>query len=473
MKTVRFLEELESQSIIPTTSLDQRKDMAIFTGYCVLKNMMDVILYCAECSDRRLTHPVRSRSRRQISSRVGSDSSLESSSQSRTSSLTYSCDTKVVGDTVPTNDIHDEKLGVNIQSLYQEKVTDVLSQTKLFLSKLQPLTLRVEMLENIFSLLFLTHEDVQETLLLSEYNSDEGDDKSLSTEIVTPTLSPLKHSSGLKTPDTVPESSSMIAIDLDYDIPFEDTDGNRGNCDAAVQKNDVDMRKVEEALESMKSRIIDKRKRLKEDTQFECRHSSISENISSMSTNSSLNLDTIGFIVNDYLARDILAMLKDCILDVSAAKYQIYGSKADARERYRSSREVTPSNSTVIDVDTEEALCRLVRSSVTVDTLQKKIAQLERYTSEAHWRYQLVSDERIPRSPGEVLQEVVMTTGDSSDEEIEIRGLGPRQSSRKCRRSGEQEFLPLLNCWGHKVCGQKVLFWLFVGFKVTLLRSYV
>lgn len=437
-KTVRFQEEGDSKTRVLAASLDQQKDMAIFTGYCVLKNVMDTILFCAKCSDKRLTHPIRSKNRHKISTRTGSDSSLDSTTLSRGNSLSNICDNLVGDDTLTNETNQDDKEDVDIQSLYKEMVTDKLSQTKLYLSKLQPLTLRVEILENLFSLLFLTHEDVQETLLQSEYNSEEADERSLSksgsASLITPLLSPMKSSSEMKVPDVLVERSSPNEVNLDYDVPFEEENSK----DTSAQK-EVDMHKVEKALESMKSNIAEKRKKLREDTHHEGRHSSVSENVSSISTVSSINLDTVGFIANDYIVRDILAMLKDCILDVSAAKYQIYGNKADARERYRSSREVTSSKISEIDVNTEEALCRLVRSSVSMDTLQKRIAQLERYTSEAHWRYQLVSNEHIPRLAGEILQEVVMTTGDSSDEEVEIRGHGPGQSSRKRKRSGKNE----------------------------------
>ncbi|XP_053395117.1 zinc finger FYVE domain-containing protein 26-like [Mercenaria mercenaria] len=434
-KTVRFQEENDTQSRLPTTSLDQQKDMAIFTGYCVLKNIMDAILFCAECSDKRLTHPIRSRSRHKISKRIGSEGSLDSSALSRKSSVASICDNSYSDDTSTYDEKQDKKSDVNIQKLYKEKVTDTISQTKRYLSKLQPLTFRVEILENIFSLLFLTHEDVQETLLISEYESDEGDEnkslsKSGSTGLITPLSSPMKGSFEMKVPEVMVGNSSRNELNIDYDVPFEEVE--------STAQKEIDMHKVEEALEGMKTKIFEKSRKLKEDSQYEGRHSSVSENISSISTNSSLNLDTIGFIANEYTVRDILAMLKDCILDVSAAKFQIYGNKADARERYRSSREVTPVRSSEIDINTEEALCRLVQSSISMDMLQKRITQLERYTSEAHWRYQLVSDENIPRSPGAVLQEVVMTTGDSSDEEVEIRGHGPVQSSRKRRVSGRK-----------------------------------
>lgn len=437
-KTVRF----QGDGIVskPVTSLDQRKDMAIFTGYCVLKNIMDAILNCANCSDSRLTNPVRPQRRHKVL--------RQESSRSRTDSSGTIKDFNLGDESVDSQKSAPSQTLEDVQKMYTEMITDKLEQTRSYLSKLQPLTLRVEMLENIFSLLFLTHEDIQETLTLSEYNSDEGDEnkstRNGSTGVTTPLiLSPLKGSMELKEPLLLLNDSSVNEVTMEYDVPFEESaDAVKGSVNSGVRKK-LDISKVEEALENIKANISSKRSLHKESLAGDGRHSSVSENISSMSTGSSINLDTIGFIVNDYLVRDILALLKDCILDVSAAKFQIYGNKADARERYRSSKEKSSAKTSDIDLNMEEALCRLVKSSISTDTLQKRITKLEQYTSEAHWRYQLVSNENIPKYPGQVLKEIVMTTGDSSDEEVEIKGIG--QSTKKRRRSGKM--LTILICF--------------------------
>ena len=72
-----------------------------------------------------------------------------------------------------------------------------------------------------------------------------------------------------------------------------------------------------------------------------------------------------------------------------------------------------------------------MKSSVTKETLQKRITQLQKYTSEAQWRYQLFVNDLIPKQVGEVLKEQVVRTGDSSDEEVEIRGLTGQKRKRK------------------------------------------
>lgn len=436
VKSVRFQEET-NQSTTPATSLDQKKDMAIYMGYCILKNIMDAILFCLQCPDKRLSQPVMPRSRRIISNRTMSGSGSEIDlSRSRSSSMASMSEEAFKSESQSQSEKDVISTEVCPQTLYQENVSQKLKQTKIYLGRLQPLTLRVEILENIFSLLFLTHEDIQETMLNSDYESDVGDDnkstRSLSTGAVTPASS-LKFSLSdeFKTPTVVTSVPEPVTTEtsMAYDVPFEE------KSSVADNKNTIDMEKVGEALEIMKSSIKKKQKKLSDEAHVDGARSSISENISSMSTSSSVNLDSHGFVTNSYLVRDILAMLKDCIIDVSTAKYHIHGNKSDVRERYRTPKEAL-TKTLEIDPTVEESLCHLVKSSVTMETLQKKITQLERYTSEAHWRYQLVANENIPRSPGEVLPDVVVSLGGSSDEEVEIVGVSVSAAHRKRRRSG-------------------------------------
>lgn len=415
---------------------------------------MDAILFCLECHDKRLAQPVLPSGRRVISNRTMSGSGSDLDTSRSGSIVSYSENSS--NETVPLEDNITEKSEVNPQNLYEKHVTAVLQQTKMYLQKLQPLTLRVELLENVFSLLFLTHEDIQETLLVSEYESDVGDDnksvRSMSTGMVTPGSLMLTLSDEVKTADDIkqPEERTVSPLETNssrtsmaYDVPFLEKNS------VTDDKKVIDMDKVGEALENMKSSIKNKQRGQSDDGHLDGRRSSISENVSSMSTSSSVNLDSHGFVVNSYLVRDILAMLKECIVDVSAAKYHIYGNKTDVRERYRAPRDAVIKGSVDVDPAVEEPLCHLVKSSVTMDTLQKKIAQLERYTSEAHWRYQLVVDEHIPKSPGEVLKKVIVSTGGSSDDEVEILGQGSAGHHRKRKRSSKmiESLQFVVNCY--------------------------
>ena len=416
-KTVRFKEDADISQVTMGTSLDQKKDIAIYSGYCILKNVMDAILFCAKSSDQRLTHPIKQKDRQRLSYKFYSESGSESGLRSRSDSNLTNCDTQSCDESV----FGEDKL--TVQNLYEMNVTAKLKQVQSCLSVMQPLTFRLEVIEDVFSLLFLTHEDIQETLNLSEYGSDEHDDKrSNSTGIDSP-QSPLKgySSEGRDTyhlrPDPNPPEST-----LDYDVPFEDIEKTQKKTKPSQI---VDMEKVGEKLRSIKQNIVE---RISKDLHNEKFQSSHSENFSSMSANNSMNLVKLGLIVNEYLVRDILSVLRDSVVDLSSAKYHLYGNKTDSREKYRHQK-TSDANHANLDPSVEEALCHLVKSSVSMETLQKRLTQLEKFISEALWRFQIVCNRNIPKTPGQVLGEV-HSDSENSDEEVEVPSVSANQRRR-------------------------------------------
>ena len=420
-----------SASVSPITSLDQKRDIAIYTGYCVLKSVMDAIMFCLESEETRLMKPVNNYSRRRIN-RLTSYSSNETDA----SGLSRHASSERLD--VDVNTAKDESLTeegvIDVQGLYRKHVTEKLNCAKSYLAKMQPLTFRVEMMENVFSLLFLTHEDIQETVM-SEYNSDEVDDKSFRSSTGTGVDSPsprIHDSISFEIPKVAIETTPDNISNMAYDVPFEDIQKQK-------KKPGLDIVQVEQKLEKVKENIAKKSENLfskKLPIPRESHRSSFSENISSVSNCSNWSLDHFGFVLNEYLVRDILALLKDSLLDVSAARFQLYGSRQDSRERVRASQEVKDTGSNDLDPEIEESLSYILKSSISKDSLQKRITQLQKYTSEAQWRYQLVVNDHIPKQVGEVLKEQVTKTSDSSDEEVEIRGLGG-QKARKRKKSGK------------------------------------
>ena len=429
-KSVRFEDDdpSPSASLSPITSLDQKRDIAIYTGYCVLKSVMDAIMFCLENEDSRLMKPVISYSRRRIG-RLTSYSSNETDA----SGLSRHASSERLD--VDVNENKDEPVtedGIDVQGLYRKHVTEKLNCAKSYLAKMQPLTFRVEIMENVFSLLFLTHEDIQETAM-SEYNSDEVDDKSFRSSTGTGVDSPsprIHDSLNFEIPKVAIETTPDNISNMAYDVPFEDVQKPK-------KKPSLDIVQVEQKLEKVKESISKGSEKVfckKLPVPRENHRSSISENISSVSNCSTWSLDHFGFVLNEYLVRDILALLKDSLIDVSAARFQLYGSRQDSRERVRASQEVKDTGSNDLDPEIEDSLSYILKSSISKDSLQKRITQLQKYTSEAQWRYQLIVSDHIPKQVGEVLKEQVTKTSDSSDEEVEVRGLGG-QKARKRKKS--------------------------------------
>lgn len=431
-KSVHFADDelSPSPSLSSITSLDQRKDIAIYMGFCVLKSIMDAIMFCTENRDERLTRPVQCYSRRQIN-RLNSCSSNETDASGLSRHASHERLDSSINDA--DEDLAAEVDVVDVQDLYRKNVTEKLNCAKTYLALIQPLTFRIEIMENLFSLLFLTHEDIKETVV-SEYNSDEVDDKSFRSSTGTGIDSPSPKrldSMVFELPKVAVETVSSEYSSTAYDIPFEDVQKQR-------KTSGLNIEQVEQKLENIKENISKSRDKLfgkNLQVHREGHRSSFSGNISSVSNASNLSIDHFGFVVNEYLVRDILALLKDSLLDVTAAKFQLYGNRHDSKERLPTGHEVRDSRSVDLDQEVEESLSYILKSSVSKESLQKRISQLQKYTSEAQWRYQLIVNDLIPKQVGDVLKDTVVKTGDSSDEEVEIRGLSRQTSARKRKRS--------------------------------------
>ncbi|KAL3872697.1 hypothetical protein ACJMK2_035906 [Sinanodonta woodiana] len=429
VKSVRF--QLDNDTLTDVDadediSLDQRKDVAIFMAFCALKNVMDAISFCGDYNETALMNPVRQTCKMRISDGTTSNSSSESDEVFITKK-----DMKVHGDGMAVHHENDSKMKKNIdgsfQKLYKEFVTDRLQCAKEFLAKLQPLPYRVEILENIFSLLFVTHEDIQELSVLSEYNSGEeheAEDKTQHTSLTseTSTLSPVEEDmmAGVHTEST----NQSKDISTAYDEPFERK---------ALTIEEANLTSVTHKLE----KIQDKIKSLQDGSDTDQKVAS--DYLSSVSTGSSSSWTKFGFLVNEYLVRDILSMLKECLVDLSSAKYQLLGKKGSS-EKLQTSQELSEGKKKVqINCSIEEPLTKLIKSSVTKEASQKRLATLTQYIHEAQWRYQMVVHEEIPKLPGEVLLQQVTSSGDQSDEEVEIAILD-KSSRRRQKRFGRQSY---------------------------------
>ncbi len=116
-------------------------------------------------------------------------------------------------------------------------------------------------------------------------------------------------------------------------------------------------------------------------------------NASNTSTSSSYK---IGFLVNEFVVRDVLSMLKDCILDLNTVKFKLQSSAKDESGTKMSSSEE-------LSKHLETMLNGCVLSSVEEGKLQQRISKLQQCVSEATWRFQLVAHEWLPSEPGRII----------------------------------------------------------------------
>jgi len=154
---------------------EQERDIAIYQAFCAIKLVMDALYLCANKKSSQLGRD--KSSLKQSSSRKRSVSSrrrLMSDSDKDQPEVMKSLDLPIL------NDKPDEsfELGVKVRL---HKAAD-------FVSQIHPLNFRLEILENIFSLLFLKYEDITEYKKLSAFdtgvlmNSDTREGESMQNE---------------------------------------------------------------------------------------------------------------------------------------------------------------------------------------------------------------------------------------------------------------------------------------------------
>ncbi|KAI8788313.1 zinc finger FYVE domain-containing protein 26 [Biomphalaria glabrata] len=404
-KTVTFQDESKF-SLSEPINIEQQKDLAVYRSFCAIKNVMDALVFCFSNFEHKLMNPVHIKrlvktkrldqhflSDHQVSSSEGEDSS---------SPFLRLLKQPIEGDGTKLSSETSETF---IQ-LYHETVTKKLRETRNHLAQLQPLTYRLEVLENIFSLLFVTHEDLQDVLDLE--TDDENDDikKSsfenldslnislFSDEEPAPKVSPPKISKSVE--ETVksfplPKTSSS----LDYDIPFVDSNSQPA-YDTLPESSYFTLefehlKKAEQYNQkiSPENTILSKKKRKRRRSNSE----------------SSPNL-LLGFLANEYLVRDLLHLLKTALADMNAAKFSIQSKLSTV-----SSKELNrPSKQRLVDPALEAALQGSLKTSIQPEQLVQRTTKLTQAIHEAWWRFQLVAHDAIPREAGHILPERVIVT---------------------------------------------------------------
>ena len=413
---------------------------------------MDAIVFCFENSDLDLMNPICVKSvvkpkqlfaavsidtGASISSSEGDESSTQNGGRSE-KAHTEGTDQKPAG-AGPAS-------GTTFQEMYQRRVWQRIQQAREHLQHLYPLAYRVEILENIFSLLFCRHSDILEGVLMMDGDSDydaEGESKADSMENLNMSIISEEDAESEKLTNSVKDDTSTTSSLLRQTDSAISSLGLDGKCD---RSSSVEYDAPFQEPQTERS--------------LQPKHSRLKSHDSSDNWKPFSQPDySYGFLANDYVVRDILAMLKEALLDLSAVRFKMQGqaqeecrqaaellkqtphssakpgtmatpakvplpdhrsSAKSSRDRGRSSPSPDKVNKGVDPGDPdfnpalEKLLSHTVSTSITKETLQKRMAQLTQHIHEAQWRFQLVAHEKIPRQPGCVLEEVVVVTDDDS-----------------------------------------------------------
>eukprot|EP00058_Branchiostoma_floridae_P025167 XP_002610657.1 hypothetical protein BRAFLDRAFT_65848 [Branchiostoma floridae] len=338
-------------------SLQQQRDISIYRGYCAIRCFMDAILHGQD-----------------LGMKARANSSLSAGSN--------------ISGTQPS---------AQMEEMYCRLVTKNLEVGKDHLSQIQPLTFRAEVLENIFSLLFVTHDDLlDDRSVLSDSGGEEGQYE------LDRTNRGSRRESLLSCPPSLDSSVEMVSSTEVYRILADNSTMWKPNVpgtvlDAIVQASEgiaigkeATVPENKEEVTATKEEPTTKRKKGRDKNH----HPSLSdiaepasEDRNGLSGHSSgrsgdgwtREVPRLGFLMDECLVRDILAVLKECFLNLKSARFAKLGQGQNGED---------------------EDLLKCVSSSITESSLQQRISRLDQCINEAQWRFQLVVPEYVPKQPG-------------------------------------------------------------------------
>ena len=292
-----------------------------------------------------------------------------------------------------------------LQSIYERNVIRKLQMAAEYVRRIYPLSFRVEVLENLFSLLFVSHQDVDDSSEPSdsgEQGSEDGTQETIA-RIPTPTtpISPSTGSIGaeFKCYPSEAKRRSLFAEIHPKCLQSKTTSDVAGGFEQPQQR----------ASQIRTSSVT-------QDKQRERESSSTSEVKPGKTGSCSVNSGTsssgskhIGFLAHEYIVRDLLVTLRDALVDLSACRYSILGQDS-VHESDQS------------DGDARRLQYMLegsVATSVESTQLTQRISRLTQYVSESLWRFQLVSPVWMTQQFGKIDDEWRWTGEDGSSDEDE------------------------------------------------------
>ncbi|XP_036363256.1 zinc finger FYVE domain-containing protein 26-like [Octopus sinensis] len=427
VKTVRFEDlEQDADSEEEPIGIEQERDVALYRSFCILKNVQDAILYGALHAHSRLMNPtyynIQSSSHNYSWSK---DSTLSDASESG-SRLSSAAGERTSGYLPVWNS--DFTAG-DIQQLYNKNVLQKLQNAKNHLRQLYPLAYRVEILENVFSLLFVSHKELQDTFFTTETDDTDDSDEKQSVHDSNENLMNIsiqsEEESILSEITHTSEASRDIgslplgaAESIEYDVPF-------------VEYSPEELPKIEESKTEVSEPVVEVKKPLPQRQEShvkeaEIRISRFSMDLKTENRNSNTKVTSqfgkplqIGLLTNEYLVRDILDLLQESLQTLNATNFQLSNTTVMKEE-----------NLNILDL--EENLPLILPMSINQSSLKSRISKLSQVVSEAQWRFQLVCNDQIPREVGKVLLHVYNPSVDSiCDESVRFSDCAMSKKSNK------------------------------------------
>ncbi|XP_076306250.1 zinc finger FYVE-type containing 26 spastizin isoform X2 [Tachypleus tridentatus] len=282
----------------------------------------------------------------------------------------------------------EERKNINKKSLqetYYANVIRLLEKAQSQLQEIYPVSFRVEILENMFSLLFVMNSDIQDL----EFGSDSEHDNDMEERYLNPATPNLGSQQNTTTEQTdISFHGSHFGKDeISADHMFE-TEQRKQN---QAEDQDFDSDLIGPAPVPFTFYITtDKLKDSPAEKSRLC--VSYSAGSSHSTSSSSLGYSKIGFLCDEVIVRDLLAYLRDSILDAKTAVFEVLGSKSLGQ---KGQEEIKQQHFHI-----NMLVGSVLQSSVSEADLQKRLSLMSQYVSEAQWRFQLVSKKSNPNRIG-------------------------------------------------------------------------
>ncbi|EDV28816.1 uncharacterized protein TRIADDRAFT_52065 [Trichoplax adhaerens] len=250
-------------------------------------------------------------------------------------------------DTPLKNQEHQETNANN----YDHRVTKYLIKSKDVIAQIHPLSFRLEVLENIFALLFLTHEDVRSKKQQKYEDSDAlpADDVTVDDENYNRNLC-----SSMDSLESAPETTP---IKLRF---RRSTDASDRVLASTPSKTSTDTRGSH-----VKRINFFAQEALQEEI---CRESPKSSDSSNSIISKEENNNRSGFICNKNIAANLLTLVKDCLFEIEMDITHFATTSTNKNEQ-----------KTVSAKETDNV------------NFKQRISRLKTFVNEAKWRLQLVS----------------------------------------------------------------------------------
>lgn len=361
-KVKRVSKSLESKGVAPIETLDTfskekqdseihpevQRDIYLYHSYCAVRNFMDAVSLSAEeayCKDNNWN------------------------AQSEDSCAA------------------DDVSGLSSESVWDQQpsciqVKDKLEAGRSHLSQVHPLTYRVEILENIFSLLFGTYEDLyegrtqqiesddvetmdEESRSLSASNRT-GSWESLASSVDLAADNQVMLSSTSQTPESPKKHKETASVTTSESISRRQLFKHERSA-----SDSIFWKRLQTLVDEEKQALTVTPLSGSTTNSASCSGNVFSSKGSSRPAVSDDNDLKCEFVIDDKVVPDMLKTLKECLMDLNSSKFT----------------ELQKGNSVQSNSNRQDWL----HTSVSPSTMEQRISRLGQYINEAQWRFQLVS----------------------------------------------------------------------------------